>query len=127
MPHSALLWCDDHCSRERVYSFSQKADLVDMQTLSLDRSACYLERHVFCVTRSNGAAFDARAEQYVLRPRPMDTAEAFLHRRVQYWKHHRHLISLELFCQLTKARLSPVLHIVRSYLYSSPSEDVVVL
>ena len=117
MSHSALLWSDDHCNKERVYTFVHKGDFVEMLKLSIDRSTTYLERFVFCATTPSGQAYDIKAEQYALSTLDDRKTEDFLHRRVKYWKTSHSKIAFDLYVSLTLGHITKnLLDVVQSYL-----------
>jgi hypothetical protein len=87
MSHSALLWSNDQCSKERVYTFSHKGDFVDMLKLSIDRSVCYLEQNVFSM-QDQDHVYGEKARTFMSAKHELCTTEGLLHKEVKHWQTH---------------------------------------
>lgn len=105
--YSGLLWHDDFCHEEHVYTFSRKSDFEDMNNLSIDTSIAFLEFYVWPF-RKGWCIY-----QFILQDPPYSRAtEKKLRHSVQYWKRNKdRLIGLPLMLR-TVPRKYRVKHII---------------
>ena len=86
MAYKALLWDNDACTENHMYTFSRKCDLTEMMNLSVDWSLCYLERNVFAHRYPGGIHYGHMTDNYMQKQHTTKALEKFLHKRVEHWK-----------------------------------------
>jgi hypothetical protein len=81
----ARLWSDDGCLSDHEYRFSKHEDLVEMMTLSVDRSICFMERNVFSLQSATDSC-GFQCERFLKSKHKLCTTEKYLHRQVVHWR-----------------------------------------
>lgn len=85
MVNRARLWSDDSCENEHVYTCSKEVDMQELMMLSIDRSTCYLERHVFSLQEKDHP-YGQTAIRFMQTKHKLCTTERYLHKQVKHWR-----------------------------------------